>query len=228
MLKAKEISKYDHYYYWENLIHKEDPLWENAFQDLPLTPSSMFLYTVVMDQNKNFIKNRWVYYPDVYAVLGFIQYVYMPTALFTFLDEEAEGFNMPLATAEEVLFYHSSCIEHRSFINTMEEKLVLLKTFWHLEENECIQALKDFLSELTPMLSFLDTKIIYCRLFENPMEISDYILYGGEMEVELEVIEEEIGLKKQEWETICANIYLNPFMKRKFINVLNHRVGYLV
>jgi hypothetical protein len=229
-LKEKSIIKYDSYYFWENLIHKEEALWENGFQNKPLTERSIFIYTVLLDYNKDFLKSKWAYYPDVYTLLGFIQYVFLPTSFFTLLDDEVEGFNMPLATGEELL--HIMCEMEETIdlqkVTLMKKQLEEVKSFWKLSEKECLKKIQEFSGVFNQSWQGMSDKVVYLKTFQTPTEIGDYVFFGDNEEVFTEVIEEEIDMTQSQWKELCKNVYKDPFIRKKFIDLLNYKIGCIV
>lgn len=246
-------SAYNVSFFWENLILKEAPLWEGGFQELPLTKDSLFIYTVVMDYHKNFIKNRWAYYPNVYALLGFLQYVFLPTSFFTLLDDATDDYYMPLATGEQLLQYMSqldqapdvkqtvpqgqSCLpkpsddpEKQQRLQLMNSQLEEINTCWHLSPQACLEKLQVFSSHFHETWPESNNKLVYFRIFQNPEEIGDFVIKGGDAldESFAEVIEEEIGMTQSQWEHLCRHVYENPFMRKQFFHILHHEAGCFV
>ncbi|WP_089284635.1 hypothetical protein [Anaerovirgula multivorans] len=231
-LKEKSVSKYESFYFWENLIHKEEPLWENGFQNKPLTESSIYIYTVLMDHNKDFLKSKWAYYPDVYALLGFLQYVFLPTSFFTWLDNDVDGFNIPLTTGEELL---QIMLEVEKTldpweIGLMKTQLEEVKAFWQLSEEACLEKIHQFSVAFNQSWIGKSDKLVYFKIFQTPVDIGKYVLQGGEIAGEgfTEVMEEEIEMTKAQWEDVYQKVYQDPFMRKKFIDILNYKIGCLV
>lgn len=230
MLKTRPISKYDSYHFWENLIQKEASMWMNGFQNKPLTPDSIFIYTVLMDHQKGYLKSRWAYYPDVYSLLGFLQYVFLPTAFFSWLDREVEGFNVPLATGEQVLRVMAELEPdlNSALLEIMATQLERIKGLWEFSPLECLQRLQSFSADFNHCWQESAGKLVYFKIFESPEEIGEYVLRGGELDTPLEVMEEEINLTKAQWEAVYQNVLSDPFMRKKFIDILNYQIGCLV
>jgi len=230
MLITNPVSKYDSYHFWENLIQKEAAMWENGFQNKPLTPDSIFVYTVIMDHGKDYLKSRWAYYPDAYALLGFLQYVFLPTAFFSWLDREVEGFNIPLATGEQVLKVMGELEPdlNSEILRKMAIQLEKIKDLWGASPLKCLEGLQSFSREFNHFWQEAEGKLVYFKIFESPDEIGKYVLRGGEAAAALAVIEEEIDLTKGQWEAVYQNVFRDPFMRKKFIDILNYQIGCMV
>lgn len=49
--------------------------------------------------------------------------------------------------------------------------------------------------------------------------------YENSEETDISVLEDQLGVTKEEWLNICSTVYENYFMKRKFIEILNNRIN---
>jgi hypothetical protein len=220
------LSKYKQYHYWESLICKEESLWENPFGHLSLTRESIFLFTFVMDQEKNIIKQNWSYCPDIKSLLGFLEYVFLPTAFFTWLDRNCDGFYIPMAPAAVVLdvIKDTERINIENEVNVMKRQASIVSDYWNLEHIECKREIKKFAQAFNHTWTENNGRVLYFDIFADPAEIAEYI-FNDEF---IEVMEEEFGMSREQWQEISSDIYDNPFMKQKFIHILNNKLPFLV
>lgn len=221
-------SKYNSYYYWENLINKEEGIWENPFKDMLITQESKFSHYVAVNCYGE-SQDVWAYYPSVKALLGFLQYVYIPTAFnILLLDKNIEELAIPMCTAEELLEAASEGTKtvNKEYIPIMEQELMELKRLWQLDDEECYRGLQKFQVEFNSNWNSRNDIFCYFDIFESPIEVGRYIIesYENDEIVDLERIEEYLGVKKEEWLHICETLYDSDFMKRKFVEVLNNRI----
>ncbi|AFS77449.1 hypothetical protein Curi_c03740 [Gottschalkia acidurici 9a] len=221
-------SKYKEYWYWGNMVLTDQPLWNSSFKNLSLTKDSIFIYSFIMDKNKDVFKNSWAYYPDIKSLLGFIEYVFLPTAFFTWLDNETEGFKTPIATVDEVLNVMVEKDRPESDILTMREQIKDLRTLWLMDDSDNIRELKNFSKEFNKQWKEYDDRLLYFRVFQRSTEIGEFVFTGEENNFFEEIMEEDIGMTKIQWKETCENIYDNKFLKNRFIDILNHKVGCLV
>lgn len=126
-------TEYSQYWYWENMVINEKPLWDNSFKNLNLTRDSVFIYSMIMCKERGILKNSWAYYPNVESILGFIEHVFMPTAFFTWFADEDE-FKIPVATVGEVLNVMSEEQPDNFEIETMWEYTEKLQSIWKEEQ----------------------------------------------------------------------------------------------
>ena len=221
-------SEYNQYWYWENMVLSETPLWNNSFKNLSLTKDSIFIYSMIMCKESSILKNSWAYYPSVESLLGFIEHIFMPTAFFTWLDDN-EGFQVPVATIGEVLDVMSKeeGVDSRD-ITSMWEYAEEIQKLWRIDPDSSINNLKDFSKSFNDRWKLNDDKLLYFKIFESSSEIAEFIFTGENNDFFEEIIEEDIGMTKSEWQETCKQVYDNKFLSRRFIDILNNKVGCLV
>ncbi|MBC2399356.1 ribosomal protein S8 [Clostridium tetanomorphum] len=221
------VYKYNNYYYWENLIITGQNIWDSHFMNLPLNEKSIFINTSIIDYQQNIFENNWCCYPNILATLGFLQYVYLPTAFFNILNCKADELFVPICSSEEFISELNKTDKYITYMNPSQnfDKYILeLNTYWTLNENACIDKLKNFCKKFNNAWNKQDT-ILSINIFLKPQEIAEYIMNDKNDTVFLEVIEEEIGLTKDELFHLCNNLYNNEFMKKNFVELLNNKIS---
>lgn len=221
-------SKYEEYWYWGNMVLTDQPLWDTSFRNLDLSESSIFIYSVIIDVDKNLLKNCWAYYPDEKSLLGFIEHVFLPTAFFTWIDEEQEGFNIPVATSEEVLDAMVRDYGESSQIELMRSQVSEIESIRKMDKSNQISAIEGFSSQFNDAWQERDGKLLYMRTFRNTDEVGEFVFKSDNFNCFEEVVEEDIGMKREEWMELCKSVYDNKFLRKKFIDILNCKIGCLV
>lgn len=217
---------YDNSFFWENLIIKNEPMWKDAFNNLELTRKSKFIRTSIINYDKNILEDNWAYYPNSKSLLGFIQYVFIPTAFFTLLNNQYEEIIMPVAPTYDIVEYFKDFMDKKDelILFIMKENLQELNTFWKLNEQELLKALKNFSKKFNEKWKEKNGKMLSLNIFENVIKVGEYIMPKEGKDVFTEVLEEEIGMTKNQWEDVYMNVYDNEFIRKKFIDILNYRI----
>lgn len=217
--------KYDHYYYWKNLMEQKGH--DNPFARDKITENSVFLNGVIVNCFKGSY-NRWLHFPDIRALIGFLSYVFIPTAFFMFLSEEDEDvmINSDLDELLNIMQESDKCQE-KELIPLMKEFSIRLKELWNYEYNECFNALKNFSASYNKQWNQTLEEFSYFEVFNSPRELGKYVveLYEKSEDVDISRLEEQLGVAKEEWLSICDKVYENDFMNRKFTELLNNRIG---
>lgn len=220
-------SVYNKDWYWKNMIIKETPLWSNSFKDLDLTTDSIFIYSMIMCKERGILKNSWAYYPDLESLLGFIEHVFMPSAFFTWLDSGDE-FKIPIASIDEVLEVMGKENQDIKAIEKMREYEKSIKQIWKESYDDTIYNVESFYKAFNDTWKLNDDKVLYFKIFKTTSEITEFIFKEENGDFFQEIVEEDIGMTKKEWEDICKNLYENKFLRKRFIEILNYKVGCLV
>ncbi len=218
------MYKYNDSYYWEDIIFKKRNPWKSLFLDLPIKKGSIFINTTFVNYSKDVLDTNWASYSDVKAVLGFLQYVYIPTGFFFSLNDLQEIY-VTLGTSEVILEEFNEQFHDNNHIKFMDKFINKLNTYWELDEEECKTKLKEFCREFNAYWNTYDDKLCI-NLFYSINEIEEYIFETGILEFE-EVVEEEIGLSRKEFHGKFNDIYENQFMSHIFVDFLNDNVGYM-
>ena len=103
-----------------------------------------------------------------------------------------------------------------------------LNSLWKLSEEEILQELKKFQKEISEVWRCELSYFTYFEIYENPIEIFETNIKDYEEAGVLEQLEEALGMSKDDWLDTCRKTYESEFMKRKFIDILNNRLGRLV
>ncbi|KGM97232.1 hypothetical protein Z968_04335 [Clostridium novyi A str. 4552] len=215
--------KYNSYYYWENILSQKRDVWKCNFMNKDNFNKSLYVNTTILDYDKNTLDNNWACYPDVKSLLGFIQYIYLPTAFFYIVNTNNNDIFMPICSTEEFIEYIKKSRYNKNILKVMEENLKELSSYWN-KKYLSIETIKNFCRKFNNMWNN-EKNILYINVFSNPIDIASYIIDREEF---IEVIEEDIGISKSEFYRLCSNVYNDNFTKNIFVKFLNNKVGCIV
>lgn len=217
-------SKYDNFYYWENIIKKDKS--DNPFADDPITEESVFFHGVIINCHGESYES-WLHFPNVEALLGFLQYVFVPTAFFTFLSGEVDII-IPQANLDELLdiMADSKKCSKQELIPQMREFSSRFEDLWNCDYDKCLNELKKFSQDFNEHWNRGYELFSYFNVFKSPYELGKYLVdsYENSEEVNITWLEDKLEVSKEEWLRICSTVYENDFMKRKFTEILNNRM----
>jgi hypothetical protein len=219
----------DSFLFWENKIRNTDGILFGNIDKRRLTKESVIIYVGILDSKKGLLRSGWSSHGDISTALGFLQYVFLPTSFYTWIDRESEGFYIPLSPFDVLKKEVLKNINKEDDINIsndairMERAYNYLNSIWRYKDNLKTVKLKKFCGDFNYLWDKEPEKRLYIRVFERSEEIVDFILEQGETEFE-EVIEEEIDMTIDELKFICQNAYDEPLINRNFIELLNTRI----
>lgn len=216
-------SKYDTYYYWENIVNKAKI--DNPFAGDPITEESVFFHGVVINCHGGSYE-RWLHFPNNQALLGFLNYVFVIMAFFAFLSNETELLIQGnLDDMLDIMTDSEKCSQKDS-IPEMREFSSQIRELWNSDNEKCFDELKKFLKNYNERWNKDNELFSYFDVFKSPIELGKYMVdsYQNSEEADISMLEDQMGVTKGEWLNICSTVYENDFMKRRFTEILNNRI----
>ncbi|MBV4418547.1 hypothetical protein KM800_04295 [Clostridium tyrobutyricum] len=216
------MNKYHNYYYWEHALENRDVFRLNNFEKSVSIEKSMFVNTAIIDYDCKLLDNDWSCYMDTKAALGFFQYVYIPMAFFHVINKGRTPVSVPVCSTDEYIKYiDKSSSEYRKI---MKSQIVEIESFWKLENDSCIVHLSDFCKRFNSFWN-RENVILNMSIYGNALEIAENLMDGQEFQ---EVVEEDIGITRDQLFDVCMRFYREKIIQRTFIEFLNNRVGCII
>lgn len=216
------FCKYNTHYYWDSMANSKNDIWRYNIMDKEEVDKSIFLNTTIINYKKGIIDNNWACYSEVKGILGFIQYIYLPTVFLSLLNKDNDIVT-PICSSEEFIEYIKEYKFDKKYLKTMENNLDEVKENWYLSDEECFLNIKRFCNKFNDMWNKKDI-ILYINVFKNTLEIADNVM----KEEFTEVVEEDIGISKNQLYDLCRDVHTNKFIKKTFVTFLNNNIGCIV
>ena len=67
-------------------------MWSGLFENKPIDRESIIVAPTILNSYKNQLEDAYVVYPDAESVLGFLTYIYLPTAISGVFDHESADY----------------------------------------------------------------------------------------------------------------------------------------
>ncbi|MBY6758035.1 hypothetical protein HYH82_12055 [Clostridium botulinum] len=217
-------NKYNNLFYWQNLLIKRKNIWSGNFKDIPISPRSLFINTTIIDYEKNIFDNNWAVYPDAESLLWFVQYIFIPTVFFCYVDNTSEELVTPIASKEELLEEIKTLCRNENSIVEIEYFIDKAYNLCELSELHLIEGLKKYCLEFNRQWE-KNTRIFHINIYSSGKEIIEKISKEDDF---LEVIEEDIGMSINTLKEITKDLHHNLFMKNNFIKILNNQIGCII
>lgn len=216
-------SKYDSDYYWENIVKKDKS--ENPFASEPITEESVFFHGVIINCHGGSYE-RWLHFPDNEALLGFLNYVFMSMAFFSFLSNETELLIQgDLDEMLDIMTDSEKCSQ-KDLIPEMREFSSQIRELWNCDGEKCVDELNKFLAKYNERWNKRLELFSYFDVYKSPFDLGKYLVdsFENSEEADISMLEEQLGVTIEEWLNICRTVYENDFMKIKFTEILNNRI----
>ncbi|SFE75230.1 hypothetical protein [Alteribacillus iranensis] len=226
------MTSFQMYEYWKMQMDQDIEMWEGNFLGKPMTEESIYLQLSICNPYSNQLESSWVIYPNVYAALGFITYIFLPTALAGFLIREpmdadyvhCEDFKQELDQWDETKVEDGDV-----FIPFFKDIYADIHRLWESNSEECYEGLKKIGEKLKahPMREY---EYFLFSAFDSHLDVSDYVIsrYEEDEMLGLEEFEKDFGMSKGEWLNITKHAMDNAFMSRKFAQLLTNSISHIM
>lgn len=216
-------NPYNNLSFWANEIINDNNLWEGYFNNKEITKDSKIIYTGILDLNKNILQCGWAVYPCAYSLLGFLQYVYLPTAFFIWFDHKSDLFYIPVSDFEDVvsntLKYSNSNVNLNS-VNSMKNNHDFLNSLWNSSPEILSSKLNTFSDTFNTTWDNDPNQKLFIKIFDSTCDtfkfIKESIAWNSK-----EFIEEDISMTFEALRFACENAIDEPLLNRRFIDILN-------
>ncbi|HLQ74229.1 MAG TPA: hypothetical protein VK125_08360 [Bacillota bacterium] len=220
-------SKYAFPSFWKQKIEENEPFWEGLFENKPITQSSVILNPVIMNPYSDQAENSWIVYPNPQSVIGYLKYLYLPTAFIGLIEEEMDN---PYYFVEDLIVLLDELKEENinkmNVISIMERDYIQLDELWDMSESACLEKVVEWTRNFNKTWNWHNVSL-NVHLFRSPKEAMNYVIKAYEtQELGIEQLENDLGFTVQQLREISSDaIFTNEFMKRKFIDLLDNRLA---
>src|SRR5699024_2349820 len=220
-------SKYAFPSFWKQKIEENEPFWEGLFENKPITQSSVILNPVIMNPYSDQAENSLIVYPNPQSVIGYLKYLYLPTAFIGLIEEEMDN---PYYFVEDLIVLLDELKEENinkmNVISIMERDYIQLDELWDMSESACLEKVVEWTRNFNKTWNWHNVSL-NVHLFRSPKEAMNYVIKAYEtQELGIEQLENDIGFTVQQLREISSDaIFTNEFMKRKFIDLLDNRLA---
>lgn len=212
---------YKDFSYWDDNFSNPDALFSGCFKDYRISKESKIAYIGFLNCEKGVLEYNFSSYPCAYALLGFIQHIFLSTAFFTWYDTHYNDFCIPMDTFDNVVSNLSkNNIIDIAGLDSFKESYEFLDNLWNLDEDDLIPELIDFCNDFSLCWDNDPEKKIFIKIFNSPQEIYPFVIDSIGWDFD-EFIEEEISMSKDTLKSTCENVFIQPFINERFIDILN-------
>ncbi len=214
--------------YWMTKINDHQPIWCGLFEKEPINEKSIIISSVILNPYSNQHEEAWAVYPNPQSILGFLQYIFLPTAYIGLIkrqdtDQDVYYFEENLSTL--LAGFKEEHPEKTSLINKMEKLTIELDRLWYEDDVYCFQKLKHWSSEFNQDWKEDSFIILNFNIFASPLDAVKAIIKVYEDDLDIKDLEDEIGLTKNDFIKLAKDdIFHSAFMRRKFTDILTNRL----
>lgn len=213
------MSPYQNHFYWEQQL--EDAFFEKdlSFPKKSTPEKALFVHTSIINYQASFLDYHWSCFMEPKKMLGFLQYVFLPSAFYHWLNPLDREVKIPLDSSEGIIdflrkFPSSSQLE-------ISKTLQSLNPLWSLEAESLLTELISFSNRFNQSWHTSSLQLSF-QLFTHTDQIASHLktLAGFP-----EIFEEDYGMSPAHFDQWCRDFYHNPMIYQTFLSVLQNRIG---
>lgn len=220
-------SKYQLIDYWQHKIQTGEAFLSGLFEGIPINPASIIIAPTMLHSYRNIEETAFVVYPNPKNILGFLKYLYLPTAFESIFDCDPES---EYYIAEDLTDF----FEHQklkfpnkiALIEKMKTFYYALDSLWDDNDEACTYNLIKWTNDFNEnWLDVIGISFTF-TIFTSPEVLVNEVIKVYEEDLDIEMLESDLGVTKEEFIAFGGeDIYTSPFMKRKFTEILTNRLS---
>lgn len=212
--------------YWKSKVNQNEAFWSGLFENKPIQRESVIIQPGILNLRSNQAEDAWAVYPNPQCVLGFLKFMYLPTAFIGLIEEETENQYYFAENFEELLDDYKEVYPDKvELLEKMQDYYLELDYIWDIDNDRCFMQLDDWARRFSNDWQDENGIVLMFNIFKSPKETMDFIIDSYEGANGIASLEQDLGFKKDVLLQISGEeIYSNDFMKRKFADLLTDRI----
>ena len=222
MKKGDNVRQnYNSFDYWKELISENKTIRGHMLMNKLPTDKSLYIHTLIFCR-ENGLSNIWGYLPDVKALIGYIQYSFLPEAFYIWINSKNGSVQaIPIKSAEQVISDGEKDKKiTKEEATKMRNHLNMIKKCWDLPKGKLILELKKFVRDFNRTWYGDSSEFLYLKIFEKPEELGKFVLESSYMSGSQEEIREKINEDTTNWLEICKKATTNKKIGEQFREIL--------
>ena len=222
MKKGDNVRQnYNSFDYWKELISENRTIRGHMLMHKLPTDKSLYIHTLIFCR-ENGLNNIWGYLPDDKALIGYIQYSFLPEAFYIWINSKNGSVQaIPIKSAEQVISDGEKDKKiTKEEATKMRNHLNMIKKCWDLPKGKLILELKKFVRDFNRIWYGDSSEFLYLKIFEKPEELGKFVLESSYMSGSQEEIREKINEDTTNWLEICKKATTNKKIGEQFREIL--------
>ncbi len=214
-------QNYNSFDYWKELISENKTIRGHMLMNRMPTDKSLYIHTLIFCR-QNGLNNIWGYLPDDRALIGYIQYSFLPEAFYIWINSrEGRVSEVPIKPVEQVISdgERSKKITKEE-AQKMRHQVAIVKKCWDLPKNKLILELKKFARDFNRTWYGDSSEFLYLKIFQKPEELGEFVLDSSYMSKSKEAIDKESKADIEVWLDLCRRATTNKQAGEKFRSIL--------
>lgn len=207
--------------YWKELISENRTIRGHMLMNKMPTDKSLYIHTLIFCR-ENGLSNIWGYLPDVRALIGYIQYSFLPEAFYIWINsKEGSIQSIPIKSVEQIISdgERNKKITKEEAEN-MRKHVNMIKKCWDLPKNKLIREIKKFVREFNRTWYGDSSEFLYLKIFEKPEELGKFVIESNYMSSSEDEFKKKTNEDIETWLEICKDATINKKAGEVFGKIL--------
>lgn len=214
-------QKYNSFDYWKNLISENRTIRGHMLMNKVPTDKSLYIHSLIFCK-ENGLNNIWSYFPSIQALIGYIQYSFLPEAFYIWINSR-DGLvtSVPIKPVEEIIRdgeKRKKITKEES--DQMKKHLNMISKCWELPKNRLIPELKKFIRDFNRTWYGDSREFLYLKIFEKPEELGKFVIESNYMSSSEEDFKKKTDEDIYTWLEICKKATTNKIAGETFRKIL--------
>ena len=214
-------QNYNSFDYWKELISENRTIRGHMLMNKLPTDKSLYIHTLIFSKG-NGLNNVWSYFPNVNALIGYIQYSFLPEAFYIWINSKNGSVStIPIKSVEQVI---SDGERNNKITKEEAEKMrnhvTMIKKCWDLPKNKLILELKKFVRDFNRTWYGDSSEILYLKIFEKPEDLGKFVLESSYMSSSEDELKEKTNEDTTTWLEMCKKATTNKKSGEQFRRIL--------
>lgn len=217
----KMRHSYDSFNYWDGLISANNTIRAHMLMKKLPTPKSIYVHSLIFCKDRG-LSNSWGYFPDVMALVGYIEYSFLQEAFYQWIYcKERPVSIIPSMSVENIISegQKSKKITIEEALN-MRRHLAMIQKCWKLPNDKVITHLREFIRDFNRTWAGDQTEFLYLKIFKTPAELGDFVINSSHLTNTEEGLKNKLGLTVEEWKEICSKADKDKAQGERFRKIL--------
>lgn len=222
-------QSYKSFKFWENIINENKTIRGHMFMDNPPKDKSLYIHTLIFSK-KNGIDNIYAYFPDEKALLGYIQYSFLQEAFYKWIYGRDSILNtIPFFSVEKII---KDGLKSKKITNDIAKEMNKhnnkVSKMWDLPKERIVPELIKFAREFNKTWFGNNSEFLYLKVFKTPTELCDFVINSTLITASEENFEAKIGVKIDQWKTICKEAQSDEAYGNKFKEIMKRNLSEII
>lgn len=219
-------ENYNSFDYWENVIRENKTVRGHMFMKKPPTEKSIYFHTLIFS-NGNGMSSTWGYFPSIRSLIGYLQYSFLQESFYKWIHGKDKLITTVPSTSVESIIEDGLKTKKitKEMAKIMRNDYKFIAQLWDMSPEDSVKELRRFLREFNRRWIGNNSEFIYINLFNSPKEVCDFVISSATITDSKHELENKIGMKINEWVSLCENVLNDKKDAEKFRQILLKRLS---